>query len=82
MTIDTRVNAPDDRPDDDLKVLDLITSPITYQTYRIVLEGGRFVEAVGFEIHGSVAVPLEVTDEDLEKAGGILTLSLTWEVDR
>ena len=45
---------------------------------RIVLTEGRFIEAIGFEIDGSVAVPEEIDEEEIGQSGGELTLSLTW----
>jgi len=49
--------------------------------YRIVLTGGRFVSARGFELvdGGTAALPLEITPEQVAESGGVIEWALTWE---
>jgi len=63
---------------DDTPVAALIESP---DRFRIVLTEGRFVDASGFELSrdGAVAVPIDLSDEDLARTEGLIDLSLTWE---
>lgn len=48
--------------------------------YRIVLTRGRFVEATGFEISDdrTVAIPEELSEEEVTANDGALIYSLTW----
>jgi hypothetical protein len=49
--------------------------------FRLVLTEGRFVDANGFTLSddGAVAVPIEISDDDLARTEGLIDLSLTWE---
>jgi hypothetical protein len=48
---------------------------------RLVLTEGRFVDASGFRLSqdGAVATPIDISDEDLARAQGLIDASLTWE---
>jgi hypothetical protein len=63
---------------DDTSVAALLESP---DRFRLVLTEGRFVDATGFKLSddGAVAVPIEMSDEDLARTEGLIDLSLTWE---
>jgi hypothetical protein len=51
------------------------------ERYRVVMTGGRFVAATGFELRedGTAAVPVQTPWETILANGGVLELSLTWK---
>lgn len=67
-----------DGSSDDTPVAALLESP---DRFRFVLTEGRFVGANGFRLSqdGAVAVPIDLSDEDLARTQGLIDLSLTWE---
>ena len=69
-----------DEVDDSLAAEDDPISELIDGSHRIVLTEGRFVRATGFTLEegGRVAIPLEVSEEELERDAGRLRLSLVW----
>jgi hypothetical protein len=63
---------------DDTPVAALLESP---GGFRFVMTDGRFLDASGFRLSqdGAVAVPIDISDEDLARTQGLIDLSLTWE---
>jgi len=73
---------PDPAEDGDDETLGPLVSLLDEaERYRLVLTDGKFVDAVGFRLEqgDTVAVPLEPSEDAIERDGGRLSLSLTWE---
>jgi hypothetical protein len=51
-----------------------------FDHFRVVLTDGRFVDATGFRLSpdGTVAVPIDRSEDDLARQEGVIDVSLTW----
>ncbi len=81
LRADTRDDRQADAEEDDAKPLETLL--LSSEEPRFFLERGRFVDATGFVLadDGRVATMKPIEDESLEKAGGILVLTLTWTTE-
>ncbi len=84
---DLVVSIPEDSEDsasaaggdgDDETVLALLDG---IERLEVVLLDGRFTGATGFEVDGDRAVPVPLSEEEVEAAGGTVRFSLEWELD-